>query len=242
MGQADTSLGGAGRQFPDTTWGLISHLRATDSERRREGLEVLCQRYWKPIYRYLRIAWTRSNEDAKDLTQAFLAWLLQGDALVRYVPERGSFRGYLKVILSRFVKDEAEARRALKRGGGVRIVPLDDAHEIAADPHGDDPELVFDRSWALSVAQQAVDRVREEFSTSGREIPFRAYEAYDLRPAQERPTYTEVAAQLGIKESDVRNHLYAVRQRITEEIRSELLKTVTGQEELEGEWNTLFGK
>ena len=244
MNWGDTSLGGRDRQFPETTWGLVTRIHSPGTAEHRAAMETLCRRYWKPIYHYVRMAWSRSNEDAKDLTQAFLLWLVEGDALARFAPEKGRFRGYLKVLLTRFVKDQTDALHALKRGGGVRVIPLDELQaegDAVADPRATDPEKAFDRAWALTLAKRAVDTVRERFKAQGRDAMFRVYEAYDLQPAGEKPTYGAVAERLGLKESDVRNHLFAVRQEVLAEIRRELSQTVSSHRDLEEEWNDLFG-
>ena len=57
----------------------------------------------------------------------------------------------------------------------------------------------------------------------------------------DRPTYAQVAQKLGLSESDVRNHLFSVRERIRAEIRAELSETVTDMAQLEEEWKELFG-
>src|SRR5258706_11610025 len=98
MNAGDTSLGGDHKRFPETTWSLVSKLRTPGEGPDRAGLETLCHRYWKPVYRYVRMAWAKSNDEAKDLVQAFFLWLLEGDALAKYEPGRGSFRGYLKLL------------------------------------------------------------------------------------------------------------------------------------------------
>ena len=87
MKSSETSLGGTAQGFPNTLWEEISQARASDAGDRRAGLEELCRRYWKPIYRYVRIAFAKSNEDAKDLTQAFLLWLMS--ELWEELPEVG---------------------------------------------------------------------------------------------------------------------------------------------------------
>ena len=242
MSDLDTSLGGPGRQFPDTTWQMVTQMHAAGTSDYRQGMERLCRRYWKPMYYYARVAWAKSNEDAKDLTQAFLLWLVSGDALKRYVPDRGSFRSYLKVLLKRFIHDQADARHALKRGGGVKIVPLDSLEDLQPDPRATDPEKAFDRAWGIALAREAVERVRARFEADGRALQFRAYEEYDLRPSEARPSYADVAARLGLSESDVRNHLFAVRKEIAAEIHAELAKTVMNAGDLEEEWDVLFGE
>jgi len=95
-------------------------------EARRAGLEDLIRRYWKPTYRYIRAAWAKSSEDAKDLTQAFFLWTMEKDVLSRFQPQRGGLRIYIKFMLRNFVRNQDEALRRLKRGGGVRLLPLDD--------------------------------------------------------------------------------------------------------------------
>jgi RNA polymerase sigma-70 factor (ECF subfamily) len=232
----ETSIGGPA-QFPRTSWGLISAIHDPENRDLRPVLEALALRYWKPVYRYVRLQWGRSNEDAKDVTQAFLLWLLQGDALRKYEPGRGGFRKYLKLLLGRFVSHQAEAMQRLKRGGGVRLLPLE-ADALVADSRTSDPAEAFDQEWLSEVVRAAVERVRGRFA-GPREIQFRAYEEYEL--AAERPTYAEVAARLGVKESDVRNYLFAVREDVRAELRKEIQETTSSEGELEEEWRELFG-
>src|SRR5688572_22453356 len=107
MKSTDTSLGGADARFPETASQV-----GTDPE-------ALARAYWKPVYAYVRLAWAKSNEDAKDLTQAFFLWLLEERALDGYDPARGGFRPFLKVLLRRFVGHQDRALGALRRGGSV---------------------------------------------------------------------------------------------------------------------------
>lgn len=221
----EPSTGPAG--FPLTSWGMVLRLR----EDRRKGLETLCRRYWKPVFRFVR----RTRPDAEDLTQAFFAWLLEGgEALARYAPERGSFRNYLKVILRGFLSDEDDRRRALKRGGGRKIVPLEGAERIPDD--SGDPEALFDRAFRQEVLEEATRRARAAFP-GDKAVRWRAFELYTA----EKTTYAEVARTLGVKESDVRNWLFAARERIRDEVRSQLAETVGDAEELEREYRSLFG-
>ncbi len=230
----ETSLGGGQRMFPATTWGLIARLRETGQH--RGALEDLCRRYWKPVYCYTRAAWAKSSEDAKDLTQAFFAWLLDGEPLKRYEPERGGFRVYLKVLLRRFVGHEQEARDRLKRGGGVAHVPIEDV----AVAGGSTPEELFDRAWLAELVNQAVERVRKRCESEGRGVGFRVYEEYDFAPEGAAPTYVELGAKLGLAVNEVKNHLFRVREEVRREIRSDLAQMTSDERELEDEWGALF--
>lgn len=237
--------GGGNDEFPATSWSLIAGVQNSATLPRRQALERLCQRYWKPVYHYVQRAWAKSPEDAHDLTQAFFLRLLEKDSLQRYDPGRGGFRVYLKLLLRGFAADQHDALTALKRGGGVKLLALDGApaglREGLPDARSADPEQLFDWAWKRDVLERAIERTRQWFAASDRAQQFRAFEEYELAGGEERPTYAHVAARLKVSESDVRNYLFAVRERLRSEIRAELAQTVSSPEQLDEEWKDLFG-
>lgn len=220
--------------------------RACDASNsvRQAGLDELCRRYWKPVYHYLRLGWARSNEDAKDLAQAFFLWLVEGEALRRYEPHRARFRTFLKTLLRHFVQHQDEALGRLKRGGGVKIVDLEDAsalEAILADPRAVDPEKAFEQAWRSAVIARAVDRVRKRLLADGRGLKFRVFEEYYQSSAEDRPTYAALADRHGLKESEVQHALIDVREEVRMEIRMELAETASDRQELQEEWNAFLG-
>jgi RNA polymerase sigma-70 factor (ECF subfamily) len=227
-------------EFPETTFGLLCGVRKTGPEERRAGMDTLCRRYWEPIRSYARAAWARSDEDANDLTQDFFMWILEGDVLERFAPERGSFRHYLKGLLRNFSRNAAQAARSAKRGGGRAGLSLDaeGAPEIA-DDRLQAAEEAFERAWVVDVTSRAIDRVRTRLAEGPRAAQWRVFESYDLAP--ERPTYLSVAQTIGIKESDVRNALYAVREKVRDAIRTELCETVATKRDLDAELRRFVG-
>lgn len=235
--EPDTRMGGPAASFPSTQGVFVSALADPDPRLRRAALEDLCRRYWKPIYRYLRLSWSKTNEDAKDLTQEFLAWVLEGDPLRSYSRAKGRFRPFLKIILRRFAGHREEARRRLKQGGAVTVLPLDERLE---DVRSLDPEREFDRVWAMEIVQAARDRVRESLLREGNETRLRAYEACDLSTDGTRPSYSALASRMGVSEHVVRHWLRDVRGRMKEEIRRALVETVDRPADVEAEWNELF--
>ncbi|MBI2933607.1 MAG: sigma-70 family RNA polymerase sigma factor [Planctomycetes bacterium] len=240
-----TSLGGNTRGFPETTWGLISRLGDHDSTDSHTALQSLCLKYWKPVYLYMRRAWAKCNEDAKDLTQAFFLWLMEGDTLSRYAPERGSFRRFIKVLLRRFVGHHERALQCLKRGGGIHVLPLDDLaalDRIVADPRAPDPETLFDREWMNTLVQHAMERVRQHFAAGGREGHFKMFESHDLVPPAERPSYSALASQFGVSVPSVRNVLFAVREALRGELRKELAELTREKKDFDEEWEEFFGE
>jgi len=244
MNSGDTTLGGGDKAFPETTLGFAGGLRNPATADYTRSLETLCSRYWKPVYSYIRIAWAKSNEDAKDLTQAFFAWLLEEDALRKYDPSRGGFRAYLKVLLRRFVGHVERDLHRLKRGGGARVFSLDgEAPQLPELQSGNvDPEKVFERVWLEEIVQQSIGRVRERFVASGKEMRFRAYESFALASDADRPSYADIAARHGMTVGEVEKALFLVREEIRQELRAALARSAGSDRELEDEWKRLLGE
>ena len=243
MRPLDTTLGGPDRYFPETTSGFLSCLRQATDEGYRAALEILCRRYWKPVYAYVRAAWSKTNDDAKDLTQAFFLWLQENGALKRFDEARGGLRPYLKVLLRRFVKDRDVALHRLKRGGHQTLLSIEavpDFDALAADPRAVDPEAVFERVWRTELVEQAVDRLRRRCRDDGRTAAFAVFEGYELAAESERPTYRDLASRLGLTEAEVRRHLNALREELVREIRAEIAQLAADDLERTDEWNTLF--
>ena len=94
----DTALGGPQHDFPVTRHSLIE--AATQS---REALGELAALYWKPAYKHVRIKWRRSNEEAKDLVQAFFAALVERKLLAAFDPAKGRLRTWMRACLDHFV-------------------------------------------------------------------------------------------------------------------------------------------
>ena len=226
MSDHNTDLGGARKEFPPTTANFRAQLRDPATLARMSVMETLATRYWKPVYHFLRLSYSKGNEDAKDLTQAFFVWLLERDLLLKFDPSRSSFRTFLKGVLRNFAGNEHQALHRLKRGGGAAHVSIDVAS--AALERGDvetDPEKMFDRLWMKEALRRAVDRVRAACQASGRIVPFLVFQQYDLDLSDAAPSYAEVAKRLGIKESDVRNHLHEIREKVRQEVKAEISGT-----------------
>jgi DNA-directed RNA polymerase specialized sigma24 family protein len=85
------------RAFPSTHNSAIAAAASDEPERRRPGQEAIVSAYWKPVYRYIRIRWRKSNEDAKDLTQNFFTTAIEKRYFQTYDTEKGTFRTFLRV-------------------------------------------------------------------------------------------------------------------------------------------------
>lgn len=240
----DTSMGGAEAWFPREAGGVVSRLCDPEEPIVGRDWEEFTRIYWKPVYRFFRVSWAKGNEDAKDLTQTFFLWLMEGEVLRKFDSSLGSFRSFLKTLLRRFASHQEEARTRFKRGGHRKILSLEELRhaDVAEprDPVSENPEEEFDREWVGIVLEKALDRVRHRFQSSGREIQFRVFEAVDLESGPDVPDYGELTKRFALGPNDVRNHLYLVREAVRREVRAAVADlTVSGREE-EEEWKALL--
>jgi hypothetical protein len=140
-------------RFPSTNWTLVASAArepaASASGRGADPLAELCDRYWRPVYAYLRQRGHRA-EEAEDLTQGFFVHLLSKRVLQQAQPERGRLRSLILACLTNFVANEQTHTRAQKRGGGIAPLRLD----AAAD--GRRQFGVEDQGWVAWFAIAAV--------------------------------------------------------------------------------------
>jgi len=227
-------------RFPaQTAWTLVLEARDPGSPERRLLLERLAALYWPPVCAHLRRRWNLGPDDAADLTQEFFVRFLDGDFLREASPERGRFRTFLKLRLRDLVVDDLRKRSALKRGGGERIVPL--GAEGVPEPRwtGLRPEEAFDREWASALLAASIREVEADLAARGQDPVFLSFRHCALlKPAK---TYRDCAALLGIKESDVRNHVFKTRQLLQESVRRHVRESVLREAEAEDELAYLLG-
>src|SRR5712671_5423312 len=126
----DTQIGGPSSKFPSTRRSAILAGCSAQPEERRQAFDKIVAAYWKPVYKFIRLKWHQSNEDAKDLTQAFFARVMDKNFLTDYNRERSSFRTFMRTCVNHFVINESKYATRLKRGGDTTTIPVDTAEEL----------------------------------------------------------------------------------------------------------------
>ena len=58
-------------EFPATRHSIVAAIRSPQSDVRRTAFDALATAYWKPVFKYVRLKWHASPDDAADLTQGF---------------------------------------------------------------------------------------------------------------------------------------------------------------------------
>lgn len=244
MRDSDTLIGGGGR-FPPTRHSAIERTLSDNSEDRRRAWSSIVESYWKPAYKYIRVKWNRSNEDAKDLTQGFFTQALEKQYFRSYQPAKGSFRGFLRTCLDGYVANQDQAANRLKRGGGAITVPLDFQSaegELCELPLADQQstEEFFYREWVRHLFASSLEQLRQECEQAGKRIHFSILERYDVD--QTAASYEELAREFGIARTAVTNHLAWTRRQFRR-IVLERIREVSGtEEEFQREARLLLGE
>jgi RNA polymerase sigma-70 factor (ECF subfamily) len=225
---AETANRPANDRFAATRWSIVRAAHGGDTRMRVVALEQLCRTYWQPLYAYVR---RRGNnpEDAADLTQEFFARLLAGDSLESVAPEKGRFRAFLLAAVKHFLANEHDRRTAAKRGGGAVHLSLDmtDAESLyqQAAPGALQPDRLFDRQWALTVLEVALERLRAEHDTPEKLRLFEGLKG-TLTADAGAVGYAALGQQLGLSEGAVKVAAHRLRKRYREMLKAEVAGTV----------------
>jgi RNA polymerase sigma factor (sigma-70 family) len=233
--------------FPVTRHSIVAAIRSGHADVRRSAFDALVGAYWKPVFKYVRLKWHASPEDAADLTQGFFLRAFEKEFFAGFDPARARFRTFLRTCLDGFVANARKAEGRLKRGGAVTLVPLDfDEAErelrLQAINAIDDFDAYFHREWLRALLASAAGRLREACAAHGHSERFAVFEQYDLvGDDSERPTYGELARRLGLSTTDVTNELAAARREFRRLVLEALREQCATDEEFDAESRALTG-
>ena len=234
--------------FPGTRLSVVERTRSNDAAVRRVALDTIIEAYWKPVYKYLRMKWSLTPDEAGDLTQEFFTSALEKDVVEKYDPARARFRTYLRMCLDGFASNARKAERRLKRGGAVTLVPLDfetaEGEIVTREPAVDaDVDELFYREWVRALLERSVADLKRAADDAGRGVMFEVFARYDLVDDQDaRPTYAEIARALGLTAATVTNHLAAMRKQFRTILLERLRELTSSEEEWEAEAAKLLGR
>jgi RNA polymerase sigma-70 factor (ECF subfamily) len=230
-----TSAQHSSAQFATTHWSVVVAAAELASPEAGAALETLCRTYWYPLYAFARRR-GHSPADAKDLTQGFLAQLVQKRLASRADPELGRFRTFLLRAFTDFLTDQHRREHAAKRGGDCTFVSLDVAaveQHLAANMLAA-PERLFDQKWALTVVRQTTALLQTEYAEGDRPQLFASLSPY-LQGERGLRTYAELATPLGMSESAIRVAVFRLRRRYRELLRAVVARTVNDPRDIDDE-------
>lgn len=202
-----------------------------------EALQKLCGAYWYPIYAFARRQGVPEGE-AKDLTQAFFAHILEKGLSIRSGADRGRFRSFLIRCYRNFVTSQWRKSKAAKRGGGVEFLSIHEFETkdqyLAEVEHQYTPEQLYERKWAQTLLQRVHARLAKDYSLAGKEDRFRSIQSCLMTDCNEA-IYAEIAEQLGMKPGAVRTAVHRMRTNFGRLLREEVLRLVDDASDVEEE-------
>lgn len=227
--------------FETTRWSRILRAQSAGTVL-RAAKEELCERYWPPLYAFLR-AKGYSQEESYEALQSFFVSFLEEDFLKNVDSAKGRFRTFMLTALIRSNARERKKEGAIKRGGDIKIVSLDALeaegtyNRIPANTHS--PEALFDRQWALKTLEHALRELEIEYLDAGKGEFWNA-----LKPAlaleDELTDYAGLSELLNMTSGALRVAVHRLRARYRQEVFSVIRETVESDEEANEEFQYLL--
>lgn len=230
------------RTFATTQWSVVLRAGQDASPESRKALADLCQAYWYPLYAYVRRRGQQPAE-AQDSVQSFFAELLDKQRLQRADRERGRFRSFLLAAFEHFLANQSRAARARKRGGGRPVLSID--FSAAESRYGGEPshtwtaERIFQRRWAMTLLENAVGRLRDDYARTGRLDVFEQLKDF-VGGGPHTPPYHELGERLGMTQGAVKVAVHRLRKRCRDLLRQEIAETVGDPAEIDDELQAFF--
>lgn len=236
-----TDIGGTGEAFLTTHWSLIQRVGSSGEDESRALIGLLMNRYWKPIYCYLRRK-GYDNEQAKDLTQGFLHEVVLERHLIENADAaKGRFRSFLLMALDRYLVNVQQMETAQKRIPKGRLVPLDmvEPPELPQSLTRSDPEDTFRYAWISDLLERVLQQIEAKCYEDGKTVHWYLFRDRLLRPIIERidpVSIKELRAKYGIEDSaKVSNMIVTIKRRFQTTLRQHLRDSVISDEHVEEE-------
>ncbi len=214
--------------FPTTHWTVLKRASLNGDTQSKSALEQLCQDYWKPLHSEI-LRRGVAQDDARDVTQGFMCSLITSGSLDRANRHRGRFRNYLNGALTNFLIDQQRQNLSLKRGGREKHISAEFVDDELSVPAPESSE--FDKEWAFELLTHAL-------AVTEREIGPETFATLKhFLPGGGAPSMAyETAAQiLGWPVNTLKVEVLRLRQRLRDNIRLEVTRTVCSPAEIDEE-------
>ena len=240
-----TEIGGPGGTFLTTHWSLIEDVKKQpNQDRALAGL--LLERYWKPVYCYLRQK-RYDNEKAKDLTQGFFHEIVLNLDLIRRADQSiGRFRSFLLFALNQYLMNQERMENAQKRTPRGKMVSLDTV-ECPVLPQGvveSGPEDSYNYAWVSALLDQVLAEVRHKCREQGMETHWRVFSERVVEPmlnSSTPPSLADICAKYDIEsEKKASNMIITIKRRFQSTLRRYIRGTVASEKEMTGEMKEIM--
>ena len=236
-----TDMGGLREAFLTTHWSLIGHIQSEDD---KDGILIglLLDRYWKPIYCYLRHK-GYDNEEAKDLTQGFLhEVVLNRNLIQRADPSKGRFRTFLLHALDQYLLNEKRRQNTQKRSPKGKLVSFDIISPPALPEAVSrlNPEDSYNYAWTASMLDQVFSEVETKCLEDDLEVHWRVFQDKVVEPIlgeSSPPSFADLCEKYGIDDQKkVANMITTVKRRLQKSLSQFIRNTATSDDEMHKEF------
>lgn len=169
---------------PDSDWDLVRDAGDAASPTCKASRDAVTVRYYGAIFAYVRQT-GRGPDDARELTQGFIADVLLGrDLLSRVDTRRGQFCTLLMHAVRNYVNDRYRHDHAAKRHPGeTRLAALDHIEPPCdTNTQASSPESAFHRAWVRRLIEEAAERLHVEQRERGTEWMWDIFDRRVLLP------------------------------------------------------------
>jgi RNA polymerase sigma-70 factor (ECF subfamily) len=227
--------------FATTRWTVVLGAGQDSSPAATEALEELCRCYWYPLYAYVRRK-GYEPETAEDLVQGFFERFLEKNYLGEVSRDKGKFRSFLLAAMNHFMANEADKERAQKRGGMIEFLRLEQGfpeERFARESTiNESPEKAYERRWAITLLQEAMDRLEQEYAVDRKSPQFHRLKIF-LTDRPDDGEYDRAGSDLKATRSAITSLVHRMRRRYRELVRFEVAQTVATPSEIEEEMQYL---
>jgi RNA polymerase sigma-70 factor (ECF subfamily) len=225
--------------FTQTSWTNIREARGSSVEA-QAALNQFCRNYWPPVYAFIRRKWTQhSAHKAQDLTQGFFVEFVRKFPDLEIDPSKGKFRTYLLACLTRFLCKDWERSPSAHE----TVIPPEEFERVATvdgvGPINCAPEHAFDIVWANTLAEKALEALRNDYEEVGK-ADLHARLLPLLTGRAEDGAYAAMATELDMSEGALRVATHQFRRRFGQLLRTEVTQTVSRPEDTDDELRYLL--
>jgi len=213
-------------------WAVALGLTDSPAEVLQDARRALAEAFWYPVYGYLRAS-ELSSSDAAARTEGALSGFVNSPVSAEVMEERPLLRRH-------FLHLAREAARTPDPAGGPGF-SIDQALaesrfvREAAKP----AEALFQRVWALSILEAAMDAVERHYVTLGAVERFRLLQPFLGYGVGGDEAYEMAARELKVSNGAARAAVFDLRQLYRATLRERIARTVVEDRQVDAELTAL---
>lgn len=224
--------------LPQTDWNQIRSLKSAPAAERQPLLDVLAEKYWIPIFQYLRCQ-GHGEHEAQDLIQDFFVFAMRTRLFAKADERRGRFRSFLLGSLNNFVANERRKQSAQKRRPEQGVTSLD---ELVDDGYyhpkslvnSETPEMLFHRAWVREVVRNVLQDLEKDFKSTGKATHFILFHSRVVAPeldGDEPPPLQQQARELGLEYKEAANQILTAKRAFLRILEKEIRSYVCSEDD-----------